>query len=316
MTEREGRRLRGLMPRQRSRVPHSSMQHPLERGGKGNRVNNQPQSTEPIAARSPFPRPPPPARSLTARLPVSGAAGRSARPRGEAPLGQAAWREAAGPGPRPPGALAALFLTPTPRASCKNSGGSKTTFAAGLGCRYLAVAGSEGHQEVTLRSSSAQAVTLHTDVGDIKIELFCERTPKTCENFLALCASNYYNGCVFHRNIKGFMVQTGDPLGTGKGGNSIWGRKFEDEFSEYLKHSVRGVVSMANNGPNTNGSQFFITYAKQPHLDMKYTVFGKVIDGLETLDELEKLPVNEKTYRPLNDVHIKDITIHANPFAL
>ncbi|XP_046777295.1 peptidyl-prolyl cis-trans isomerase-like 3 isoform X2 [Gallus gallus] len=177
------------------------------------------------------------------------------------------------------------------------------------------------------------AVTLHTDVGDIKIELFCERTPKTCEvyvspvlksphldavlqNFLALCASNYYNGCVFHRNIKGFMVQTGDPLGTGKGGTSIWGKKFEDEFSEYLKHSVRGVVSMANNGPNTNGSQFFITYGKQPHLDMKYTVFGKVIDGLETLDELEKLPVNEKTYRPLNDVHIKDITIHANPFAL
>ncbi|XP_068924846.1 peptidyl-prolyl cis-trans isomerase-like 3 isoform X3 [Petaurus breviceps papuanus] len=163
--------------------------------------------------------------------------------------------------------------------------------------------------------SSKMSVTLHTDVGDIKIEVFCERTPNSCENFLALCASNYYNGCIFHRNIKGFMVQTGDPTGSGKGGNSIWGRKFEDEYSEYLKHSVRGVVSMANNGPNTNGSQFFITYGKQPHLDMKYTVFGKVIDGLETLDELEKLPVNEKTFRPLNDVHIKDITIHANPFA-
>ncbi|XP_008112049.1 peptidyl-prolyl cis-trans isomerase-like 3 isoform X2 [Anolis carolinensis] len=163
--------------------------------------------------------------------------------------------------------------------------------------------------------TACKAVTLHTDVGDIKIELFCERTPKACENFLALCASNYYNGCIFHRNIKGFMVQTGDPMGSGKGGNSIWGRKFEDEYSEYLKHSVRGVVSMANNGPNTNGSQFFITYGKQPHLDMKYTVFGKVIDGLDTLDELEKLPVNEKTFRPLNDVHIKDVTMHANPFA-
>ncbi|XP_077175243.1 peptidyl-prolyl cis-trans isomerase-like 3 isoform X1 [Paroedura picta] len=160
------------------------------------------------------------------------------------------------------------------------------------------------------------AVTLHTDVGDVKIELFCERTPKACENFLALCASNYYSGCIFHRNIKGFMVQTGDPTGSGKGGSSIWGRKFEDEFSEYLKHSVRGVVSMANNGPSTNGSQFFITYGKQPHLDMKYTVFGKVIDGLDTLDELEKLPVNEKTFRPLNDVHVKDVTIHANPFAM
>ncbi|XP_049618079.1 peptidyl-prolyl cis-trans isomerase-like 3 isoform X1 [Syngnathus scovelli] len=159
------------------------------------------------------------------------------------------------------------------------------------------------------------AVTLHTDLGDIKIEIFCERAPKTCENFLALCASGFYKGCIFHRNIKGFMVQTGDPTGTGKGGTSIWGRKFEDEFSEHLKHNVRGVVSMANNGPNTNGSQFFFTYAKQPHLDMKYTVFGKIIDGLEALDELEKLPVHEKTFRPLTESRIKDVTIHANPFA-
>ncbi|XP_011236898.1 peptidyl-prolyl cis-trans isomerase-like 3 isoform X3 [Mus musculus] len=73
------------------------------------------------------------------------------------------------------------------------------------------------------------------------------------------------------------MVQTGDPTGTGRGGSSIWAKKFEDEYSEYLKHNVRGVVSMANNGPNTNGSQFFITYGKQPHLDMKYTVFGKLL---------------------------------------
>ena len=79
------------------------------------------------------------------------------------------------------------------------------------------------------------SVTLHTDVGDIKIEVFCERTPKTYENFLALCASDYYNGCIFHRNIKGFMVQMGDLTGTGRGGNSIWGKKFEDEYSEYLK---------------------------------------------------------------------------------
>ncbi|KAL0979062.1 hypothetical protein UPYG_G00180040 [Umbra pygmaea] len=162
---------------------------------------------------------------------------------------------------------------------------------------------------------SLNAVTLHTDLGDIKIELFCERAPKSCENFLALCASGFYNGSIFHRNIKGFMVQTGDPTGTGKGGTSIWGRKFEDEFSEHLKHNVRGVVSMANNGPNTNASQFFFTYAKQPHLDMKYTVFGKIIDGFETLDELEKLPVNEKSFRPLTETHIKDVTVHANPFA-
>ncbi|CAL4108185.1 unnamed protein product [Meganyctiphanes norvegica] len=119
------------------------------------------------------------------------------------------------------------------------------------------------------------SVTLHTDVGDIKLELFCEQCPKSCENFLALCASDYYNGCLFHRNIKGFMVQTGDPSGTGKGGQSIWGHKFEDEVREDLKHSVRGMVSMASSGTNTNASQFFITYAPQPHLDLKYTIFAK-----------------------------------------
>ncbi|CAL1277877.1 unnamed protein product [Larinioides sclopetarius] len=159
------------------------------------------------------------------------------------------------------------------------------------------------------------SVTMHTDVGDIKMELFCELCPKACENFLALSASSYYDGCLFHRNIKGFIVQTGDPTGTGKGGTSIWGRKFEDELKDELKHNTRGIVSVANNGPNTNGSQFFLTYAKQPHLDMKYTVFGKVIDGLETLDELEKLPVNSKTFRPLTDTRLNSVTIHANPFA-
>ncbi|KHJ83820.1 peptidyl-prolyl cis-trans isomerase, cyclophilin-type, partial [Oesophagostomum dentatum] len=146
--------------------------------------------------------------------------------------------------------------------------------------------------------SDVMAVTLHTTVGDIKIELFCQECPKTCENFLALCASDYYKNNIFHRNIKDFMVQTGDPTGTGKGGNSIWGAPFEDELSVELRHDGRGTVSMANNGPNTNKSQFFITYAKQPHLDLKYTVFGKVIDGFDALDELETIKVDAK-YRPV-----------------
>lgn len=110
-------------------------------------------------------------------------------------------------------------------------------------------------------------------------------------------------------------MQTGDPLGTGKGGTSIWGRKFEDEFKDNMKHSERGMVSMANSGPNTNSSQFFITYAAQPHLDLKYTMFGRVIDGFDALDELEKLPVNPKSYKPLIEKRINSVTIHANPLA-
>lgn len=159
------------------------------------------------------------------------------------------------------------------------------------------------------------AVTLHTSLGDMKIELHCDHAPKAAENFLALCGSGYYDNNIFHRNIRGFMLQTGDPTGTGKKGSSIWGKHFQDEIVDSLKHNARGVLSMANSGPNTNNSQFFITYGKQPHLDMKYTVFGRLIDGMDTLDEIEKLPVDEKTFRPLSEVKIESVTIHANPIA-
>ncbi|VDN53378.1 unnamed protein product [Dracunculus medinensis] len=158
------------------------------------------------------------------------------------------------------------------------------------------------------------SVTLQTTLGDIKIELYCDLCPKTCENFLALCASGYYNNNIFHRNIKSFMVQTGDPTGTGKGGNSIWGTPIEDEFHSSLKHSERGVVSMAGNGPNTSRSQFFITYAKHPSLDLKYTIFGRVIDGFDVLDELENVKVDAK-YRPVIEQRIRKVIIHANPIA-
>ncbi|KAJ7077128.1 peptidyl-prolyl cis-trans isomerase-like 3 [Mycena belliarum] len=159
------------------------------------------------------------------------------------------------------------------------------------------------------------SVTLHTTLGELKLEIFCEAVPKTAENFLALCASNYYDGSVFHRNIKGFMVQTGDPTGTGKGGQSIWGKPFPDEIRTTLKFNARGMVAMANGGPDTNKSQFFVTYAKQPHLDGKYTIFGKVIDGADsTLDAMERVPVTPKN-RPLNEFKLTHITIHANPIA-
>mmetsp|Transcript_1754 Transcript_1754/g.5283 ORF Transcript_1754/g.5283 Transcript_1754/m.5283 type:complete len:173 (-) Transcript_1754:24-542(-) len=158
------------------------------------------------------------------------------------------------------------------------------------------------------------SVTIHTQLGDMKLELFCDTAPRCCFNFLALAASGYYDGCLFHRNLPGFMVQAGDPTGTGKGGADVWGGCFEDEFHPENAHDRRGVLSMANKGPDTNRSQFFLTYGPQPHLNNKYSVFGRLIDGDAALDALEKLPVGKK-HRPLSDVAIDGVTIHANPFA-
>lgn len=159
------------------------------------------------------------------------------------------------------------------------------------------------------------SLTLHTNLGDLKLELYCELAPKACTNFLALAASGYYTGTIFHRSIRKFMVQGGDPTGTGKGGASIYPSKyFDDELHESLKHDARGTISMASRGPNTNASQFFIAYAPAPHLNNINTVFGRVIAGDETLDAIEKVPVDAKD-RPIHEVKILDITIHANPIA-
>lgn len=158
------------------------------------------------------------------------------------------------------------------------------------------------------------SVTLITNHGPIKLEIYCDIVPKASENFLALAASGYYDGTIFHRSIRGFMLQGGDPTGTGKGGESIFGGYFDDEYRPELKHDRRGIVSMANNGPNTNGSQFFITYGSQPHLNNMYTIFGQVIDGFPALDAIEKIPVAKKN-RPLSDIRIESVIIHANPLA-
>jgi peptidyl-prolyl cis-trans isomerase-like 3 len=158
------------------------------------------------------------------------------------------------------------------------------------------------------------SVTVHTSHGDLKIEIFCDLVPKTAKNFLALCAMGAYDNTIFHRNIKNFIIQGGDPSGTGKSGNSIYGGNFEDEIISTLEHDRRGIVSMANSGPNTNASQFFITYSKQTHLNGIYTIFGKVIDGFETLEAMEKEPVG-KNNKPLNEIKIYSVTIHSNPIA-
>ncbi|TGO46632.1 hypothetical protein BCON_0314g00040 [Botryotinia convoluta] len=169
------------------------------------------------------------------------------------------------------------------------------------------------------------SVTLHTSLGNIKIEVFCDSVPKTAENFLALCASNYYDSSPFHRLIPTFMIQTGAPSPTNpllpsppspKGGTSIWDSPFADEIRPSLRHHARGIVSMANKGPETNGSQFFILFAPAPHLDGQNTVFGHVIgeESFRVLGEFEGLEVDRKN-RPKEKVVIEGVTVHANPLA-
>tara|TARA_B100000965_G_scaffold324780_1_gene286849 strand:- start:399 stop:983 length:585 start_codon:yes stop_codon:yes gene_type:complete len=121
------------------------------------------------------------------------------------------------------------------------------------------------------------------NMGKVKIELYADKTPKTVQNFIDLSNSGFYDGVIFHRVIPGFMAQTGDPDGTGTGGP---GYTFEDEFHPSLSHDSAGILSMANRGPDTNGSQFFITYAPTPHLDNAHSVFGKVIEGQELIDAI------------------------------
>ena len=130
-------------------------------------------------------------------------------------------------------------------------------------------------------------VVLETNQGNIEIALKPEAAPKACENFLSLVKNNYYNDVAFHRVIKGFMIQGGDPTGTGAGGESIWKKPFEDEVSGSVKFSKPGILAMANRGPNTNGSQFFITTEATPWLNQKHTIFGEVVNGMEVVTQIE-----------------------------
>lgn len=176
-----------------------------------------------------------------------------------------------------------------------------------------------------------------TNMGDIKVKLFPKEAPKTVENFITHAKEGYYNGLIFHRVIKDFMIQGGDPTGTGMGGKSIWGASFEDEFDPAL-HNLRGALSMANAGPNTNGSQFFIVQASSvpanmlgqmkqmsdsfpsdivdayeemggtPWLDFRHTVFGQVFEGMETVDAIAAVKTAAQD-KPAEDVIIETIEI-------
>lgn len=178
---------------------------------------------------------------------------------------------------------------------------------------------------------------LKTNMGDIKIRLFADLAPKAVENFTTHAKNGYYNGLIFHRVINDFMIQGGDPTGSGMGGESIWGESFEDEFTPEL-HNLRGALSMANAGPNTNGSQFFIVQSKNvsddmidqletapeelfpndcvrayetlggtPWLDYKHTVFGQVTEGMDVVDRIAAVKVDFFQNKPLQDVVIETV---------
>ncbi|KAM9625680.1 RING-type E3 ubiquitin-protein ligase PPIL2 isoform 2-T2 [Morphnus guianensis] len=157
-------------------------------------------------------------------------------------------------------------------------------------------------------------VRLHTNKGDLNLELHCDMTPRTCENFIKLCKNNYYDGTIFHRSIRNFVIQGGDPTGTGTGGESYWGKPFKDEFKPNLSHTGRGVLSMANSGPNTNKSQFFITFRSCAYLDKKHTVFGRVVGGFETLTAMENVESDPKTDRPKEEIRIQTTTVFVDPY--
>lgn len=193
------------------------------------------------------------------------------------------------------------------------------------------------NQLATPRAGETTAV-MHTNKGDIAIRLFPEQAPKAVENFTTHAKNGYYDGLIFHRVIQGFMIQGGDPTGTGCGGESIWGRNFEDEFTPEL-HNLRGALSMANAGPGTNGSQFFIVQADSvhpnfisqmkdlpryfppeavaayeqvggtPHLDFHHTVFGQVYAGMDVVDAIAAVKT-DRNDKPLEDVVIVSIDVN------
>ena len=153
---------------------------------------------------------------------------------------------------------------------------------------------------------------LDSNQGSIEIKLKTDIAPKACENFVRLIEKGYYNGLIFHRVIKGFMIQGGDPTGSGAGGMSIWGKPFEDEVNPIVKFDAPGILAMANSGPNTNGSQFFITCDKTPWLNMHHTIFGEVVAGLDVVQKIENTPTQADD-RPVTQQKINRAYIKSKP---
>ncbi|TKR71684.1 hypothetical protein L596_019241 [Steinernema carpocapsae] len=156
-------------------------------------------------------------------------------------------------------------------------------------------------------------VRIITNHGVVNLELYAKQVPKACENFITHCRNGYFNNTKFHRIIKHFMMQGGDPTGTGKGGESVWGKPFKDEIVGTYRHDKRGVLSMANSGSNTNNSQFFITFRPVKRLDGKHTIFGHVVGGMETIAEIEQVSTDNND-RPEEDVLFLAAEIFVDPF--
>ncbi len=188
-----------------------------------------------------------------------------------------------------------LLIILTLTLGCKN--GSTTQQKGDIVTQYM-----NGKDSVTV-------AVIKTNMGTIEILLFDELVPKTVENFVGLAGKGYYNGIIFHRVIENFMIQGGDPTGTGRSGESFWGKSFADEFNMELKHETPGVLSMANAGPNTNGSQFFITLVPTPWLDGKHSIFGHVLKGMEVVEAIGKVATSQPFNKPLNDVVMETVTI-------
>jgi len=157
---------------------------------------------------------------------------------------------------------------------------------------------------------SEKIAVLETTQGTIEIKLMPEIAPKTVENFVGLIEKGYYDGIIFHRIIPQFMIQGGDPTGTGMGGESIWGASFEDEVDPNIKFDKTGLLAMANAGPNTNGSQFFITTAKTEWLHMKHTIFGEVISGYNVVEKIEGVETDHQN-KPIEEQKIISAKIKA-----
>jgi peptidylprolyl isomerase len=157
----------------------------------------------------------------------------------------------------------------------------------------------EVKKAVESKKNEAPIVVLETNVGKIELKMFPKASPLAVENFVTHVKNGYYNGLIFHRVIKGFMIQGGDPTGTGRGGESIWKKEFKNEDTPNLVFDKPFMLAMANHGPNTNGSQFFITTVPTPHLNGGYTIFGEVISGQKAVQRIENVSVSPGVNKPM-----------------